>query len=112
MRVDEVFPARRVTAGNWTSSRGRVHRVRPADAHGHIYVLTYKRVYVNTSLRHLVQVGIQRLDQAVLVGLARHKPGRIGHQPLCVLVAVAFPLHDFNGLSDDGAGFGRGHGFG
>jgi hypothetical protein len=23
-----------------------------------------------------------------------------------VLAAVAFPLHDFNGLSDDGAGFG------
>ena len=39
------------------------------------------------------------------MGLARHKPGYISHQPLCLLAAVTFPLHDFNGFSDDGAGF-------
>jgi hypothetical protein len=50
-------------------------------------------------------MGIEGFDQEVLVGLAWHKSGRIGHQPLCVLAAVAFPLHDFNGLRDDGAGF-------
>jgi hypothetical protein len=63
-------------------------------------------------LRHLVEIGIQGLDQDVLVGLAQHKPGHIGHQPLCLLAAVTFPLHDFNGFSDDGAGFSGRPGFG
>jgi hypothetical protein len=57
-------------------------------------------------------MGIEGFDQDVLVGLAWDKPGRIGHQPLFVLAAVAFPLHDFDGFRDDGAGFSGRPGFG
>ena len=39
-----------------------------------------RRSSVNTSLRHLVEGGSEGLDQDVLVGLTRHKPGRIGDQ--------------------------------
>jgi hypothetical protein len=57
-------------------------------------------------------MGIEGFDQDVLVGLAWDKPGRMGHQPLFVLAAVAFPLHDFDGFRDDGAGFSGRPGFG
>ena len=49
-------------------------------------VFTSKRHYVSPSFRHLMKIGIQCLDQALLVHLARHKPGGIGDQAAVALL--------------------------